>query len=725
MPSRLAPAAACALALLLAHAAFAARPTTPALTPWNEPGPASLFEPSGPAPWPPSDKAAREVWAEIAMLEDLRTPDVSRLIGHLQSSADSLVRWRVCRAFGRLQDSTAINPLLDAVQKDPARSVRAEAAFALGQIGSRRATQALIYVVRQQTDRRVRARALEALGKIGDHAATGVVTAQLTSGDAELSREAAIACWKLQDSTTAPFLAEGAKSEDALTRAFCAYAMERAAIPDLTLKPLTKLLDDPNVTVRAYAARALGRQRSPLALEPLLRAVEDKDFRVRVSAQRALGTRADSTALPQVLAGLLDPDPAVRETAAAAAQALRSRDAQFALRKALADPDPAVRLASARALAGLLGDDAWGDLKGMSVDSERWVRAGVLEALAALHGEEPRLVLQKVAAGVRAIGGPASIEERSAAFSGLAAAKATTAHAEIVSGIHDGSWLVALSAVDAAGASGDSTLTGDVLWLARHDPDPRETDVLLSVYGALEAFGPGAVSARVAQATPGLADSVRAVLGTGLASPDPRHREAAGKAWSAVFGAGTLAQARADYPPPAWREGPLADYRALLADEDSTGAIGSVIGATIETRAGKIELALNPREAPMTVRNFVTLAEKKYYDDVRWHRIVPYFVIQDGDPTGTGAGGPGYKFADEIDKSLKHHKGGLFSMANAGPNTNGSQFFITHAPQPHLNGHHTVFGKVVKGQEVVDAIRQGDQMERVSVIESDGSPLTA
>jgi cyclophilin family peptidyl-prolyl cis-trans isomerase/HEAT repeat protein len=712
MPSRFAPAVACALAALLVHAA-SARPTTPALTRWNEPGPANLFQPAGPAPWPPSDKAAREVWAEIAMLEDTRASDVSRLIGHLQSSADWLVRWRVCRAFGRLQDSTAIEPLLDALEKDPAPSVRAEAAFALGQVGSRKATQALIYAVREQADRRVRARALEALGKIGDHAATGVVTAQLTSGDAELSREAAIACWKLQDSTTAPFLAQGAKSEDALTRAFCAYAMERAAMPEITIKPLTMLVSDPNLTVRAYAARALGRQRSPLALEPLLRAASDKDFRVRVSAQRALGTRADSTALPQVLGGLLDPEPSVRETAAAAAQALRSRDAAVALRKALADPDPAVRLASARALAGLLGDDAWGDLKGMLVDSERWVRAGVLETLAGLHGEEPRLMLQKVAAGVRAIGGPASIEERAAAFSGLSAAKATTARGEIHSGIRDGSWLVAAAATDAAGASGDSTLTDDIVWVARHNPDPRETDVLLSAYGALEALGRGAVSARVAAAMPGAADSVHAVLATGLSSADPRQRDAAGKAFAAVFGADAATKARAEYPPPAWHEAPLADYRALLADEDSTGALGRVTGATIETKGGKIELALDPREAPLTVRNFVTLAEKHYYDDVHWHRIVPYFVIQDGDPTGTGSGGPGYTFRCEYNE-LRYDTGAL-GMALSGKDTGGSQYFFTLSPQPHLDGRYTIFGHVVKGQDVVERTRRGDRITHITV----------
>jgi peptidyl-prolyl cis-trans isomerase B (cyclophilin B) len=137
---------------------------------------------------------------------------------------------------------------------------------------------------------------------------------------------------------------------------------------------------------------------------------------------------------------------------------------------------------------------------------------------------------------------------------------------------------------------------------------------------------------------------------------------------------------------------------------------------TIETNRGNIELMLYPKHAPQTVNNFVFLAGQGFYDGVKFHRVIADFMIQTGDPTGTGRGGPGYKFADETGKSnpLKHERG-VISMANAGPNTNGSQFFITHVPTPHLNGKHTVFGKVTKGQDVVDAIRQGDEMVKVTV----------
>lgn len=142
--------------------------------------------------------------------------------------------------------------------------------------------------------------------------------------------------------------------------------------------------------------------------------------------------------------------------------------------------------------------------------------------------------------------------------------------------------------------------------------------------------------------------------------------------------------------------------------------------AEIETTKGKLVLDLYPQYAPKTVNNFVFLARQGFYDGVTFHRVISNFMIQGGDPTGTGTGGPGYKFEDETSAStnpLKHETGSL-SMANAGPNTNGSQFFITHAPQPHLNGKHTVFGKIVGTQDVVNAIRQGDKMMTITIIES-------
>ncbi len=126
--------------------------------------------------------------------------------------------------------------------------------------------------------------------------------------------------------------------------------------------------------------------------------------------------------------------------------------------------------------------------------------------------------------------------------------------------------------------------------------------------------------------------------------------------------------------------------------------------ATIKTNRGSIVLELFPSAAPKTVNNFVFLAEQGFYDGIIFHRVIPNFMIQGGDPTGTGTSGPGYKFEDEFDPTLVFDRPGILAMANAGPNTNGSQFFITVVPTPNLNGAHTIFGQVLEGQEVADTI---------------------
>ena len=138
----------------------------------------------------------------------------------------------------------------------------------------------------------------------------------------------------------------------------------------------------------------------------------------------------------------------------------------------------------------------------------------------------------------------------------------------------------------------------------------------------------------------------------------------------------------------------------------------------LHTNKGDIESTIFASKVPITAANFLNLAKKGYYDGITFHRVIPDFMVQGGDPTGTGTGGPGYKFADEIDRSLKHSKPGIFSMANAGPNTNGSQFFITHVPTPHLDGKHAVFGEVTKGQDVVNKIEKGDKITSIEVVDA-------
>jgi peptidyl-prolyl cis-trans isomerase B (cyclophilin B) len=140
--------------------------------------------------------------------------------------------------------------------------------------------------------------------------------------------------------------------------------------------------------------------------------------------------------------------------------------------------------------------------------------------------------------------------------------------------------------------------------------------------------------------------------------------------------------------------------------------------ATLDTSRGTIVCELFAKDAPNTVNNFVVLARDNFYDGTQFHRVIADFMIQGGDPTGTGRGGPGYRFEDELKNNPRKHQVGSLSMANAGPNTNGSQFFITHVVTNWLDGKHTVFGQVTSGQDVVNAVQQGDHVKSVTITEA-------
>jgi peptidyl-prolyl cis-trans isomerase B (cyclophilin B) len=161
----------------------------------------------------------------------------------------------------------------------------------------------------------------------------------------------------------------------------------------------------------------------------------------------------------------------------------------------------------------------------------------------------------------------------------------------------------------------------------------------------------------------------------------------------------------------------LALSLSITKAEDSMSSSISPIRVVIKTNQGDIAATLFADQTPMTVANFLNLAKKGYYNGISFHRVIKDFMIQGGDPTGTGGGGPGYMFGDEFVPSLKHSKPGILSMANRGPATNGSQFFITHVATPWLDGKHTVFGEVTSGQEIVDRVAQGDKIESIEILD--------
>ena len=162
------------------------------------------------------------------------------------------------------------------------------------------------------------------------------------------------------------------------------------------------------------------------------------------------------------------------------------------------------------------------------------------------------------------------------------------------------------------------------------------------------------------------------------------------------------------------------DVNKDVAGSDSKKPAAEVkdVKIEIETSKGKIEATIYASKVPMTAANYLNLAKRGYYNGLKFHRVIPNFMIQGGDPQGTGRGGPGYRFGDEFDPSLKHKGPGVFSMANAGPGTNGSQFFITHKETSWLDGKHSVFGQVTKGQDVVNAIRMGDTIKSIKILDS-------
>jgi len=170
----------------------------------------------------------------------------------------------------------------------------------------------------------------------------------------------------------------------------------------------------------------------------------------------------------------------------------------------------------------------------------------------------------------------------------------------------------------------------------------------------------------------------------------------------------------------------FASTRAESSPAPTTAKPVTDIRIVIKTTKGDIEGTLFASKVPMTAANFLNLAKQGFYDGIIFHRVIPNFMAQVGDPQTKqpgmearwGTGGPGYRFADEIDPSLRHDKPGMFSMANAGPNTNGSQIFITHVPTPHLDGKHAVFGAVTKGQDVVDRVQKGDKIEKIEILDS-------
>jgi cyclophilin family peptidyl-prolyl cis-trans isomerase len=572
-----------------------------------------------------------------------------------------MVRARAVLAVGRLQDSTTVEELTPLLG-DASPEVRHEAVFALGQIGHASARAALEQQL-ESPDAETRELAIEALGKLGQRASTRKVMAFLRDASPALRGTAAVALWRLADSLAVEPLIERHGDPDAAVRWRVLYALEKMPAPDRVVLIAAFHIDDPDPLVRAYAVRTLGRQKSRRGTAYLLQALDDPAYEVVVNAIRGLQLVADTACglcTPYLTETLSHPNPYVRVTAALAladpfswlaADSAARRAGLDSLTVRLRDPDAATRGACARALLARRGAAALPAVEGLLSDPSIYTRTAVLSALELVPREAAEPILLK------------RLEPRTALFERMTAAealgnlKARGAVATLRAGLADTSLLFVAACAGVLETLGD---TSSVPALAR-------------TYAA--RAGDADADARIA-----IRDALRKLAGRAFADSIER----------------------AD--PPRNATAPDADF---AKPPDAHGAV-------LHTSAGDIEWAFYGHEAPQTVKNFVRLAERGYFDGLAVHRVVPNFVIQDGDPTGTGSGGPGYTIRCEYNHL--HYEPGMVGMALSGKDTGGSQWFITQSPQLHLDGRYTIFAHVTKGMDVVRRIVQGDRVLKVQIL---------
>lgn len=655
--------------------------------------------PAGPSPRPAVqlDSDGARALALLLRMEDTRTFDPALAEGLLESGSDE-VRARVALAAGRLRDPAA-TPLLLRAATDSSEWVRGRAAFALGQSGDTTAPALRMLEHIALTDRTGPAiEAVSALGRTGAPAARSVIDSLMTDRfrHPTLRAEAATAAWRLEpEPGTIARLATLADEDDAEIRWRATYSLARngsvAAVP-----VLVGLVADSDHRVRANAARGLRAAHADsagvadAAYDALLVAVADSHPHVRINALRSLpGYERPDRTTPVLTSLLRDTDANV---AIAAALVIGPDDSGAATALAEVARDAALpvglRTAALAALARVDVDDA--------------------TALAVQWTESPEWLLRQHAART------------------LARTDWQTVAAPLELLARDRHHLVATEALSAIRTLTDSTV------------DTRRTFI--------EALGAQHVLVRAAAAR-GLLDRVSAAdLDLLLQAYDRARQDGSREAAVAIltalqrvaedgtpvdrtfflrFGdAGpprdavlyrTIVQ-RIGQPPSSWESPDTArEVRPVSFYDDVVRSLvvpvlagGAAPHVTIGTRHGEIVLELASTDAPLTVHNILSLIRSGYYTGTRWHRVVPNFVIQDGDPRGDGSGGPGWSIRDEINP-LRYLRGTL-GMALSGPDTGGGQYFITHSAQPHLDGGYTVFGRVVAGMDAVDRVVQEEDI---------------
>ncbi|MCK4547500.1 MAG: HEAT repeat domain-containing protein [Candidatus Eisenbacteria sp.] len=615
----------------------------------------------------------------IKVLEDDRYLENYEL-ARLAQDSDPQVRRAAVIALGRIQREGALSSLITALE-DPDEDVRGAASFALGQLGDSTLAPVLLDVL-DDPSRRVRRNVIEALGKTGDVRAAPTLMDLLKSRSPELRGEAALALGRLEDPRSVGALI-GVLADDPEAEVRWRAACGLGAIEGLdVIEALVGAIGDEDALVAAFAAKGLGRRGKDVNWEALLPALDHPDWRVQVNTLLALGSCADSNSVSSMVDAVDSPNHHVRATACALLEDLRGSKSTPPLRKALKDPDPMVRAKAARALGQVDGRRALPDVEGLLNDPHPYVRAKAHEALGKIESLRSVELLE---AGLR----NSDPRIRSASASGLSTLQQRGVMEALIDALKDEDWVVVTVAAEGLGELENKKAVRPLkeTFHAYPGSGEEEGEVRLAVLTALHRIG---------------VRGPRKLYSEALDDPDIRVRRAAAAVFKEFWG-----EDREVAPAVFGRgEGDGSNLAVALGEKK----------VRIVTSRGDIECRLYGDDAPQTVANFLRLAEAGYYDGLTFHRVVPNFVIQGGCARGDGWGGAGYTIRCEINEH--RYLTGTLGMALSGKDTGGSQFFITHSPQPHLDGRYTVFGQVVEGMDVVNDIAPGDRILSIEEIET-------
>jgi HEAT repeat protein/cyclophilin family peptidyl-prolyl cis-trans isomerase len=630
-------------------------------------------------------------------------PDLIRMLG----DSEARVRRRAALAAGRIGLRQAVPPLVS-VLSDPDPEVRQMAAFALGLLGDARAKDPLVSALHDQAPV-VQASSAEALGLLGDPTAADPIArmlativqsgplAQPPTADDGARRDTPAAVFRLglgalvRLKAYEPLASVVLDSRgEPLVRSWpVAYAL--ASLEDRRAEgALLSLAKDADPSTRAFAISGLGSIKAPSAVPVLLPLLSAGDSAALVEAIRALGRIGDPTAAPALVKLAQDQKGSgkVRLEAIVALGSVRPGGGRGAspildtLLDSVSDPNPAIRAAALRATAEFDPDAFLTVVSGLDPDPDWHVRAALASVLGGLPAEVslPRLTAMLGDTDQRVI--PSVL----ASLVKLRAPRTETVLMERLTADDPVVRASALTGIRELKPAGGAKASADAYEYGRRD----------STYVARAAALEAVTAYGGAEAT--------AVLKSALADKDWAVRVRAAALLRQLDPATEVdAEIR---PAPTIFSQDVYEAPRVISPPFSTHAY-------LDTDRGSIQVEFAVLDAPLTVENFISLARKGYFDGLSIHRVVPHFVVQDGDPRGDGEGSPGYTIRDELNERL--YVRGTVGMALDWPETGGSQFFITCSPQPRLDAKYTAFGRVVSGMDVVDALEQGDVIRRVRV----------